>query len=76
MTEYKLMRDFGENLQYLLEEANMSQSELAEESRLSTSTISCYIRGERMPTLKSIVNIAIALGCEYDELIDIYELVE
>ena len=54
----------------------MTQLELAEKSCLSHSTINAYIRGRRMPTLKSIINISIALECSYDELIDVYSLIE
>lgn len=76
MTEIDLMRSFGSNLEDLMEYCNMTQQELADASKLSKSTISRYIHGEAMPNLKSIVNIAVALNCEYDELIDIYNLVD
>lgn len=76
MNELELMRHFGEKLDEMLDYCNMTQKELAEESGISESTISCYIRGDRMPTLKSIINIMWALDCEFDELIDVYEKIK
>ena len=72
----KLMQIFGDNLAELLEWANTSQKELAEDTGLSESTISRYVRGETMPTLKNIVNIAYALDCDIDELITVIDYVE
>ena len=76
MTERQMMRRFGENLQYCMEEACMNQIELAEASRLSPSAISYYLRGERMPTLKSINNLVVALECSIDNLVEVNWLVE
>ena len=70
MDEYKLLHDFGRNLKDLLDDSFMSQKELAEETGISEPTISRYIAGEGMPTLKNIVSIMIALDCEFNELID------
>ena len=71
MDEYKLLHDFGRNLKDLLDDSFMSQRELAEETGINESTISRYIAGECMPSLKNIVSIMIALECEFNELVDI-----
>lgn len=73
MTEVALMRRFGSNLKKLLDYCNMSQKELSLDTDITESTISCYIRGERMPSLKNIINIMYAIECEFEDLIDINE---
>lgn len=75
MTELELMRRFAYNLKNMLEYNNATQRELAEDTGLSESTISCYIRADRMPSLKNVINIAYALDCRIDELIDINEYI-
>jgi len=70
MDEYKLLHDFGRNLKALLTDARMSQKELSKLTGISESTISRYIAGEMMPTLKSIANIMEALDCDYEDLVD------
>lgn len=76
MTELELMRHFGSNLKNMLDYNNTTQRELADDIFVSEATISCYVRGERMPTLKNVINIAYALDCELSDLIDVYEFVD
>lgn len=70
MDEYKLLHDFGRNLKGLLDDSFMSQKELSEATGINESTISRYIAGNCMPTLKNVVSIMIALECEFYELVD------
>ena len=70
MSEFEWLDIFGDNLREMLMEANMTQSELANETGLTEAAISNYINKKRIPTLRAIVNIAYALGCDTDELID------
>ena len=70
MDEYKLLHDFGRNLNGLLDDSFMSQKELSEATGINESTISRYIAGNCMPTLKNVVSIMIALECEFYELVD------
>lgn len=76
MTELELMRRFSSNLKKMLEYNNETQRELADDTGISEATISYYIRGERMPSLKNVINIAHALDCEFNELIDVYEFID
>ena len=69
MNELELMREFGRRLKYELDQRWMSQKELSLETGLSTSTISYYINGERMPTLKNVLNIAYAIDCSIEDLV-------
>lgn len=73
MTEVEWMNIFGDNLKDILNEYNMTQKELAEASNLNEATISRYIKKQRMPTMKAIINIAYALDCDVGELIDFDE---
>ena len=68
--EMEWLDEFSQNLINMLKEANMTQRDLADASGLSEGTISKYIRGMAMPGVKAIINIAYALDCNTDELID------
>ena len=76
MTELQLMRDIGENIEMFLEDSNMSQSQLAKEVGISKSTISRYINGEMMPTLKTLINIAYVLLCDVGDLLPNNEFIK
>ena len=70
MTETEFMKKFGENLKNVLEDSLMSPAELAKDANISRSTISYYINGERMPTVKNLINIVYATGCNFEDLFD------
>lgn len=70
MNELEWMRCFSKKLRELLEYTNMTQMDLAIESGLSTSMISRYINCITMPRASAIVNLAYALNCSVDELVD------
>lgn len=70
MSEQEWINIFGDNLQEMLLEANMTQRELAEDTGLTEAAVSHYINKRRMPTVRALVNIAYSLGCSFDELMD------
>lgn len=70
MTELEWLAIFGVNLMEMLHENGMTQRDLADDTGLSEGTISNYIRGRQLPGVKAIVNIANALNCSIDDLID------
>lgn len=70
MTELEWMKIFGDNLKEMLDEANMTQRDLADDTGLTEATISRYINKQRMPTVRALVNIAYSLNCSFDELMD------
>ena len=76
MTELELMRDIGGNIDSVLEENNLSRAWLSRETGIDKSTISKYIRGNMMPTLKNLVNIAHVLACDVSEFVYSDEFVE
>lgn len=70
MTETQWIDAFGDNLASMLDEARLTQKDLAEMTGLSEGAISSYIRKKKVPGFKAIINIAYALDCEVSELID------
>lgn len=70
MTETEWLNIFGDNLKSMLEERNITQHELARMIGVNTRTLNRYIMKQRIPTIKNIINIAYALDCSLDELID------
>lgn len=73
MTELEWMKVFGGNLRDILKEYGMTQKDLAEEAGLTEAAISYYIHGQKIPSMKAIVNIANALDLTTDELINLDE---
>lgn len=70
MSELEWLDEFGDKLKEQLDEFGMSQKELAKEANLAESTISYYIQKQKMPSIRSIINICWILGIEIDELIN------
>ena len=69
MTETEWLDIFSNNLIEMMDNVGMSQRDLAKETSLDESTISRYINKERIPTVKAIINISVALCCDIDDLI-------
>ena len=76
MTEVEFMKIFGDSLCYELEDAWMSQQELADITGISKTTISRYVSGTQMPSLKNVINISKALDCNILDLIDSTEVID
>lgn len=76
MSETEWLRIFSKNLVSILSESRINQKELAEMTGLSTATISKYVNGIQMPTVRAIINISYALHISVDELIDFGDRIE
>lgn len=76
MSELEWIDIFGNNLKEMINEANMTETELACEIGVDKSTINNYIHMKRMPTIKNIINISYALDCDIKDLIDFGEPIE
>ena len=59
---------FAKNLKVAMITKEVSRGELAEETRISPSSISKYCSGERTPGWKHLMLIKNALGVSLDEL--------
>lgn len=69
MTEQNYLEAFAHNLDYIMQDEGINQSELAKRSNIGKSTISKYLNAKQMPTMKTISNICYALGCEFEDII-------
>ena len=76
MSEQQWLNIFGDNLLYLMHNANLSLQDLADMTDLSKSTISKYINKQMMPGARAIVNLAYALNCTTDDLIEFGERIK
>lgn len=62
-------QEFGRNLQRLLVERGLNQSELARRAEVGRDSISTYIRGRSFPEPKALAKVARALGVTPQELL-------
>lgn len=69
MSEKEWLDNFSEELKSLMEECGYSQSELAKDTGLSESTISNYLNKRQIPKATALLNIILALNCDFDELL-------
>ena len=75
ITEVQWLDVFANNLVSLLQDARMTQRELADASGISEATISKYVNGQQMPQVKALVNICYALDIDIEELIPTDEMI-
>ncbi len=64
-----MIKDLAERLQKQRKERNLSQKRVAEMTGLSTTLISNFERGERTPSLESIISLANVYHCSIDYLL-------
>lgn len=76
MRELRWRGMFARKLQEYLDEFNMSQSELANRIFVTRATVNNYLSGKCMPSIKSVVNIAMVFDCYVTDLIDFGEIIE
>ena len=70
ITQYRFLKDFGENLKAELEDSRETLEELSEDTGISIATLSRCINGYQMPSLKEFINIMCALNLEPEDLVD------
>ena len=75
ISEIEFIDIFADNLRSLMEEVGITQAELADESGLTRATINRYLKKQRMPDLRSLINICYILECEVTDLIPTYALI-
>lgn len=76
MTEMMFVKSVGQNLKFAVKEYGISLTELSAKTHIDKSTLSKYLQGKRIPTLINIVNLAYALECGLEELVDADDYVE
>lgn len=77
MTELEFMDIFAGNLADRMKEfdPDYSQADVAFDAYLDKSTISRYLKGTQMPSVRALVNLCVALDCEITDLIPDYEII-
>ena len=75
MSEVKWLIEFGKQLEYLLEYTNTTREEIADFTGVSQASISRYINGLQMPSVDTIVDIAVELDSDIDDLVNFGESV-
>lgn len=70
MSEMEWLEIFSDNLVYMMREQGYSAKELADAAGLDKSTVSNYINKQRIPSMRSIINLAYVLGCDLNDFID------
>lgn len=75
MTQEEFANDFAFSLKTLMRINNISQAELSKRTGIGRTTVNRYCHGELMPSLKNVINIAVVLDCELDELVT-FELID
>lgn len=76
MTETDWLDIFSNNLIELIRERGYTQSELAEVTGLSEATISSYINKRRIPKVPALLNLALVLDCELEDLTGYVDLIK
>ena len=75
MSELEFIDIFADNLRVSIEESGYSIAEIAKEAKLEKTTIYRYLKKERMPTIKAVVNLSLALLCNVNDLIPDYDYI-
>lgn len=65
----KFCEKIGENLRRIMKEKNITQEELSYRTGIAQPSISRYLNGKTMPTVRPIHKITRAIECTVDELI-------
>ena len=76
MSELEWIETFAGNLTEIIKESGYSQREVADMTGIMQSTISKYMNGKMMPSVKNIVNLAYALNCDIRELCDFGDIID
>lgn len=66
MTRYEWLCKFRLKLRQLMDEKGVTQRELADKLYVSEATVSKYINGELMPSVRMVINISYALNVSID----------
>ena len=76
MTEKQWLDNFSEELKARMEEYGYNQRELANKAGLSESTICNYLNKRQIPKATALLNITVALDCDFATLMDFGEEVD
>ena len=75
ISEVEFIVIFADNLREVMREVGITQAELADEAGINRSTISRYLKKQRLPDLVSLLNICFILECDVSDLVPTYALI-
>ena len=67
--EYKPVVPFGERLKAIMQERNISQGTLVEETGISWSILHGWLKGKTSPSMDTLVKIAAYFDCSVDTML-------
>ena len=76
ISEVEFICIFADNLSDIMDEVGISQSQLAKKAHITEAALSRYLNKQRMPNMRTFMNLCYALQCEYSDLLPTYSMVE
>lgn len=76
ISEFEFICIFADNLSDIMDEVGISQRQLAKKAHITEAALSRYLNKQRMPNMRTFMNLCYALQCEYSDLLPTYSMVE
>ena len=76
ISEVEFICIFADNLSDIMDEVGISQRQLAKRAHITEAALSRYLNKQRMPNMRTFMNLCYALQCEYSDLLPTYSMVE
>jgi transcriptional regulator with XRE-family HTH domain len=76
ISEVEFICIFADNLSDIMDEVGISQRQLAKKAHITEAALSRYLNKQRMPNMRTFMNLCYALQCEYSDLLPTYSTVE
>ena len=76
ISEVEFICIFADNLSDIMDEVVISQRQLAKKAHITEAALSRYLNKQRMPNMRTFMNLCYALQCEYSDLLPTYSMVE
>ena len=76
ISEVEFICIFADNLSDIMDEVGISQRQLAKKAHVTEAALSRYLNKQRMPNMRTFMNLCYALQCEYSDLLPTYSMVE
>ena len=69
ISEVEFICIFADNLSDIMDEVGISQRQLAKKAHITEAALSRYLNKQRMPNMRTFMNLCYALQCEYSDLL-------
>ena len=76
ISEVEFICIFADNLSDIMDEVGISQRQLAKKAHITEAALSRYLNKQRMPNMRTFMNLCYALQYEYSDLLPTYSMVE